>query len=980
MYSKAGYFDQAEQILADLLASLPTSTQPHHIDPTVFSIVMTGYNLHRQPDKTLITFDRIQCPDAISYLLAFQACALLKNLQKGKELAKKLEKLNIDLGKNFKLQTALFDMYGKCDDVPNAETIFEMIENPTIVHYNSLLKVYNNNKMYDKAFELYYKLKQNQKNLMSDQITFSCILYSVAKIAHSDRCQDILNDLNSSKIHLDQHPILQISLIHALGKCGDIITAQNVFDQITQERTTGIYNALMKGYIYAQTPLIALSIFDKIPKPDTISYLIAINACAQISMLRRARILYEQILSNFPSYKEDIRIMNALIDMFGKCADVNVAQQLFNMIEYKDIISYNALINAYGLNGYGLKALNIYNSLLMNSTLIPDEKTFSIILNACSHSLLVNEAEQIFDSIPTKSRNVFIYATMIDGLCRASKINPAENLLVQFEQTNRKYPPMYITLLTAYARAGNINKVIEIRDFIQEHFSTDFHYISSATILLANTYAFLDNMNEAKRLRTILTETNKLSGISKLPGISWTETNDGQIHEFIAHDKRHERTEDIYEELKYISDKLTKDGHKSDRRWITSDHNCSELADPLNTHSERLALAYQLLLRRTIPIMLIAHESCILQKKISMNQPHPKEFNFVLTQISPMTTLLEYLPDEILLTICQYLYQRYIIQAFCGLNYRLNCTISHFIRSFIVSNENFLTNEENVQLLSTIGPYLRSLTIKNISLSANEISLASNIRELTLIHTQPCLIPPLRNLTDLNIIYGPKFQSIDVLFLPNNNIHSVYISSISPLKVPVFSASKFSSIKQLTITLQSFDDFVQLLRICPQLTCLNLTLQTCDPITLEILENQLQIETSSTLRSFSLRTTYDLNVNFNTLKNIFKHLSSNIEHIAIEINTEDIACIDGELWENYLKQNLLDLHRFEFFILLRKENQDQTKLIPLEDIFKKFQSSYWSLMIPQNMTGYYNSSFSGISTCIHTEAIPTVKRRRYVLN
>ncbi|CAF3259894.1 unnamed protein product [Rotaria socialis] len=345
-----------------------------------------------------------------------------------------------------------------------------------------------------------------------------------------------------------------------------------------------------------------------------------------------------------------------------------------------------------------------------------------------------------------------------------------------------------------------------------------------------------------------------------------------------------------------------------------------------------------------------------------------------------MATLLEYLPDEILLTICQYLYQRYIIQAFCGLNSRLNCTISHFTRSFIVSDENFLTKEENFKLLSTIGPYLHSLTIKNISLSANEISLASNIRELTLIHTQPCLIPSLRNLTDLNIIYGPKFQSIDVLFLPNNNIHSVYISSISPLKVPVFSPSKFSSIKQLTIILQSFHDFVQLLRICPQLTCLNLTLQTCDPIILEIPDNQLQIETSSTLRNFSLRTTYDLNVNFNTLKNIFKHLSSNIEHIAIEINTEDIACIDGELWENYLKQNLLDLHRFEFFILLRKENQDQTKLIPLGDIFKKFQSSYWSLMIPQNMTGYYNSSFSGISTCIHTKAIPTVKRRRYFLN
>ncbi|CAF4151090.1 unnamed protein product, partial [Rotaria sp. Silwood2] len=222
-------------------------------------------------------------------------------------------------------------------------------------------------------------------------------------------------------------------------------------------------------------------------------------------------------------------------------------------------------------------------------------------LNACSHSLLVNEAEQIFDSIPIKCRNVFIYATMINALCRALKINQAQNLLVQYEQTNNKYPPMYITLLTAYARLQNINKMIEIRDLIEQYFPNHFHYISSSTILLANTYAFLGNMDEARRLRTIAAEKNKFSGISKLPGISWTETNDGRIHEFIAHDKRHERTEDIYEELKYISDKLNKDGHISDQRWITSDHNLSKLNDPLNSHSERLALAYQLLLRRTIP-------------------------------------------------------------------------------------------------------------------------------------------------------------------------------------------------------------------------------------------------------------------------------------------------------------------------------------------------------------------------------------------
>ncbi|CAF0805064.1 unnamed protein product [Rotaria sordida] len=103
MYSKGGYFDLAEKILSDLIASLPISTNPHHIDPTAFSILITGYNLHRQPEKTLITFDRVQYPDAISYLFSFQACSQLKDLQQGKRLINKLAQLNIDLRKQFKL-------------------------------------------------------------------------------------------------------------------------------------------------------------------------------------------------------------------------------------------------------------------------------------------------------------------------------------------------------------------------------------------------------------------------------------------------------------------------------------------------------------------------------------------------------------------------------------------------------------------------------------------------------------------------------------------------------------------------------------------------------------------------------------------------------------------------------------------------------------------------------------------------------------
>jgi hypothetical protein len=146
----------------------------------------------------------------------------------------------------------------------------------------------------------------------------------------------------------------------------------------------------------------------------------------------------------------------------------------------------------------------------------------------------------------------------------------------------------------------------------------------------------------------------------------------------------------------------------------------------------------------------------------------------------------------------------------------------------VILEDEYKHSRGSRQLLSLIGPYLNSLTIKHTHLSIAEISLASNIQELTFIHAQHTIIPQLNNLTDLNIIHGPSFESIMALFSTTNDLHSVYILPKNPLTIPVFSPPKHSIIKQLAIRLESTQDFIRLLEMCPELTCLNLDLHTCN--------------------------------------------------------------------------------------------------------------------------------------------------------
>ncbi|CAF1571470.1 unnamed protein product, partial [Adineta ricciae] len=108
------------------------------------------------------------------------------------------------------------------------------------------------------------------------------------------------------------------------------------------------------------------------------------------------------------------------------------------------------------------------------------------------------------------------------------------------------------------------------------------------SVLLTNVLAASGNLDEASQMRWNLSR----SGAKKQMGLSWTEIND-ELVQFRAQDRSHPRTKEIYDELGRIESELIEHGHKFDSSWITRPMMPDETVESiLNSHSERLALAY----------------------------------------------------------------------------------------------------------------------------------------------------------------------------------------------------------------------------------------------------------------------------------------------------------------------------------------------------------------------------------------------------
>ena len=109
---------------------------------------------------------------------------------------------------------------------------------------------------------------------------------------------------------------LLTSLLDALMKCGDVTTAESLFDK-SNEKALSMYRVMITGYNKTNNPSKTLSLFNQMKlngfKADTTIYLSAIKALSQVGDYETSQSIVKQIPDSF---LVDNQIQNALIDMW----------------------------------------------------------------------------------------------------------------------------------------------------------------------------------------------------------------------------------------------------------------------------------------------------------------------------------------------------------------------------------------------------------------------------------------------------------------------------------------------------------------------------------------------------------------------------------------------------------------------------------------------------------------------------------------
>lgn len=212
-------------------------------------------------------------------------------------------------------------------------------------------------------------------------------------------------------------------------------------------------------------------------KPDKVTFLTILSACNHPKFLERGKQIHAQI--TMARFDSDVRLGNALVKMYTQCGRLEEAQQVFDKLARKDMISWTALLNSY----------------------IKFKK--------------VKEARDIFDKMP--KRDIVCWNSMISGYAKVGDGKKALELLHQMEE-ERVVPDCmtYVVLLNACARIRSLPKALDFHSRVLiSGFEGDL-YVQNAVI---DMYIKCGSVETAKQIFEKMPRRDVVSWNSLLFGL-----------------------------------------------------------------------------------------------------------------------------------------------------------------------------------------------------------------------------------------------------------------------------------------------------------------------------------------------------------------------------------------------------------------------------------------------------------------------------
>lgn len=136
----------------------------------------------------------------------------------------------------------------------------------------------------------------------------------------------------------------------------------------------------------------ALSVLTEGPKVQTSSYVSLLQECVNRKSLSNAEIIHAHIVKT--GSHQDFFVMTFLVNVYGKCGNMEEAQKVFDNLPRINVVSWTSLISGYVQNSQPELAIHVFLDMLEAGN-YPTNVTLGTALTACSSLESIRLGKQI---------------------------------------------------------------------------------------------------------------------------------------------------------------------------------------------------------------------------------------------------------------------------------------------------------------------------------------------------------------------------------------------------------------------------------------------------------------------------------------------------------------------------------------------------------------------------------------------------------
>ena len=164
---------------------------------------------------------------------------------------------------------------------------------------------------------------------------------------------------------------------------------------------------------------------------------------------------------------KDIMLGNALVDMYTKCNALEKAQELFEQLPSRNVVSWNVLIAGYTQNGFGHEALKNFRQM-QSAGVCPDPVTYISILKACGIVGSLEIGQDIDTEVRKKGllqKDVVLGTALVGMYSKCGALEKAQEVLDQLPVRN---VVTWSALISGYVQNGIGDKALKCFRWMQD--------------------------------------------------------------------------------------------------------------------------------------------------------------------------------------------------------------------------------------------------------------------------------------------------------------------------------------------------------------------------------------------------------------------------------------------------------------------------------------------------------------------------------